>query len=110
MQQLQNLIREIVEQGENVNFRNSYSGRCMYGRSCIGITGSFRACMDIVGEVIKELHNDSEEDHFDEKVEKLMRMSSDSMGYDMIIYWEDLESIEEEFSEEEEELLPNLKV
>ncbi len=73
MQQLITLIREACQQtrdSENqVSFRNSYSGRSMYGSQCVGITGSKRACYQVVGEVIKQLHNESEDTNFDEAVD-----------------------------------------
>ena len=85
-----------------VKFRNSYSGRAMYGKSCVGLVGSHEYCMKVVGFAIEDLAQtllDSDEPDFYEFgqcVDALMRFRTDSMGFDVILYWPDLESLPDE--------------
>lgn len=83
-------------------FRDDYSGRGMYGDSCVGITGSLSDCMRVIAYVIQaltdELENADEDNRFaarrlfDNQIEALMNFSQDSMGRDLILYWSDLSS------------------
>lgn len=106
-QTLQQLLEEACEEtGGEVNFQNSYSGRGMYGEQCVGITGSFAACMHVLAHLIKDesravASEECDEDtrmemnnKFDENVDKLFCFKQDSMGRDVIIYWEELSSID----------------
>lgn len=94
-QELALLIKMIVENtGGDVEFRNSYGGRSMYGNRCIGIVGSHSDCMAVVGEVIKECH-DRDIDFFGSVIDTLMDFDRDSMGRDTIYYWQDIEAIED---------------
>jgi hypothetical protein len=108
MEKLQTQLREMCEEtcGE-VNFYNNYSGRGMYGRNCVGITGALSACMRVIAEVIKQAHyyaqdgeDGSDPTDFNKVVDTLLNYSQDSMGYDVIVYWERLSAIEEEEQEE----------
>ena len=92
---LQQLLKSACEDSGEVNFRNTYSGRGMYGRQCVGITGSRDDCMRVIASVICELHN-MDNSAFEEEVEELLGSDQDSMGYDIILYWPQLESIDEE--------------
>ncbi len=101
MTTLQQMIEEACEQTEGsdyeVNFRNDYSGRGMYGRTCVGITGDRRGCMRLIADVIKSAYIQSVEDNKidkDEAVDILLDFDQDSMGYDVIIYWPGLPSID----------------
>lgn len=91
MYTLQELLRDACNDSGEVNFRHNYSGRGMYGRECVGITGDMDDCMAVIGEVIKQQR---EEPGFDDAVDTLLNFSKDSMGRDVILYWSDLESIE----------------
>lgn len=92
-QQLRDAVENMGWPDDDVSFRNSYSGRGMYGRECVGIVGSFESCMAVIGEVIKE---NKEEPGFDEMVDQLLDFSQDSMGMDVILYWPELAALEEE--------------
>lgn len=95
--QLQNLLKELVEDsGLDLEFRNSYSGRGMYGRTCVGIVGSERDCMNVIKEAIKEAHELDETFDFDDTVDMLLSFDRDSIAYNVILYWPALESIEDE--------------
>lgn len=109
MKTLADLIRATVKDtGLEVSFRKSYSGRGMYGRSCIGITGSKAQCQKLIAEVITQMHyNDTDAVTFEEWCDKIMSFELDSMGYDVIMYWTaispaDLSEIEEEADMEDE--------
>lgn len=88
-----------------------YSGRGMYGNTCVGVSGAKSSCMKLIGYVIKNigmeisatalvsgLHRDdksaddlaSVEELFDQSVDTLLNFSQDSMGLDVILYWPDL--------------------
>ena len=100
MNTVQELLKEFCEDSSEVSFRNTYSGRGMYGRQCVGITGSESDCMAVIAEVITDAHNRCEFDEdfdFGKVVDTLLRRQSrDSMGLDVIIYWPNLEPIQEE--------------
>jgi len=87
---LQALIKDAAECADEVSFYNGYSGRCMYGRRCIGITGSMLNCMAVIGEVIKSMKDDED---FEDAVDTLLNFSTDGMGLDIIVYWRELEDI-----------------
>jgi hypothetical protein len=113
MTTLQEMIEEACKQTEDseyeVHFRNTYSGRGMYGRQCMGITGSHKACMQVIGQVIKELTPWTTEDRprgeldFRDSVDTLLDHDTDSMGRGIILYWPQLPSIDsaEELSDRE---------
>lgn len=119
MESLQKMLKAACEDSGEVNFRNDYSGRAMYGRRCVGITGTWDACQAVLAsvssEMVQELFGtaidaaDGDEnaaydlnDTVQDRLEKLMKFSFDQMGYDVIIYWPRLESLsEEELSEDD---------
>lgn len=79
MNTLNDKIYEAATQSGDVTFRNDYSGRGMYGKSCVGIMGSMVSCMSVITEIIKELHaqgvaeDGGVEDFFDDNIEHLNR-------------------------------------
>jgi len=121
MQSVQEALREACEDVGNsdiVSFRNTYSGRGMYGRQCVGIVGSMAECQLVIAQVIKTLsmalsrvakesvdpdYSATEDDladtenDFDLAITSLMNFSMDNMGRsDVILYWPSLEPIFEE--------------
>jgi len=104
--------------GDNlVGFRNSYSGRGMYGRECVGITGPLGDCRKVIAMVINDAYdNTGDVDHEEELlapefdfrglVDSLMDWEQDSMGRsDMVLYWSDIKPMEpgvEQFYEHEQ--------
>jgi hypothetical protein len=94
------LIRDVaVDSGMfDVGFRNNYSGRGMYGRKCVGITGSEQECQQVIAAVIKEAHSRADQDdlEFDDVVDAVLDFSKDSMGFDMILYWPNIEPVADE--------------
>jgi len=123
MQSVQESLREACEDvGDSgiVSFRNTYSGRGMYGRQCVGIVGSMAECQLIIAQVVKNLsmalsrvakesvdpdYSATEDDladtenDFDKAITTLMNFSMDSMGLREILYWPELEPIFEENQE-----------
>ena len=87
---LQELIKDAAECADEVTFRNGYSGRGMYGKKCVGIVGTMINCMAVIAEVIKTCKDDED---FDEAVDTLLQFTTDNMGWDVIVYWEELEDI-----------------
>lgn len=92
----------------DVQFREDYSGRGMYGRRCVGIVGRPTECRAILARVICDLREDlktvqmgsSEEESdrvFQEAVDTLLDYATDSMGMGgQIFYWSELEPWPEE--------------
>ena len=103
MKSIQEMLKEAAESFGEVSFYNTYSGRGMYGRQCVGITGSESDCLGVIAEVISDIHNCSvlnDDFEFDETVRTLLcNQSRDNMGYDVIVYWPTLDPIEEENQE-----------
>jgi hypothetical protein len=97
---LQKLIKSACEDSGLAEFYNAYSGRGMYGKQCVGITGDKSQCMQVLAEVIKASKDEVAIDDgvltFEEIVDTLMEFEQDSMGRsDVIIYWRTLPPIEE---------------
>lgn len=114
MQTLQQAIKNAVQHCDDeacgdsgLSFRPSYSGRGMYGRKCVGVSGSMGEIMQLIAHVIQEAHEaevdavrmDNEaleiETHnfAQDAVTNLLDFSQDSMGNEVIIYWPQLESV-----------------
>jgi hypothetical protein len=89
----------------DVSYRPDYSGRGMYGRKCVAITGGKDDCMRIIGMVICQLRTDlkmvqlgsshaEQDQYFAELVDLLLGFAEDSMGFDRILYWPRLEPLD----------------
>lgn len=105
MNSIQSIIKAACHQHGEVEFRDDYSGRSMYGTECIGITGSMRDCQNVLGSLISQLTHDTfmsamnardgaEEDaayDFNDEVQSTLALLTsfeiDSMGQDNIMYW-----------------------
>jgi hypothetical protein len=102
MELQERIAKACYEIGE-VRYR-SYSGRGMYGKDCVGITGPNSKCLIVLGHIInenaQEVFDDcidaSDEnlnlvyearDEFQETVERLMSFRMDQMGFDVVFYW-----------------------
>lgn len=97
---IQERIKQACDEIGDVEYQR-YSGRGMYGDQCVGIVGSWRNCMNVIGFVIKA-HNDelfgAEDDvsfeEFNTNVDMLMDFRSDQMGRsDVVVYWPDIEYV-----------------
>jgi hypothetical protein len=111
---LAEMLKLAAEDGQDgVRFRGDYSGRGMCGRKCVGLVGHRRSVMECVGAVLKDLmaavHEaaidaESEEEmraahqarsDAERAVDQLMDISEDSMGWDTIVYWDDIQLVVE---------------
>lgn len=115
MEKIQTLIKNAAKDLD-ISFR-SYSGRAMYGNQCVAITGTMQDVGNVIGTVIKQAtteaidaafdaDNDAERQAardqgwaLDKLIDVLMDFRTDSMGYDIVAYWPDLEPLQEEDEE-----------
>lgn len=90
---------EEIAYEHDLTARDDYSGRGMYGKSCIGVTG------DDIGNVIRMLFElkDNDEDLAYVLVDG--RIATDSMGLSTIFYWPGV-SVEDDGDEDEEVTTP----
>jgi hypothetical protein len=110
MKHPQYYLRDVIaEDGDHgsVRFRNDYSGRCMFGKTCVGITGTMRDCQEVLSEALTRAGIDSqtvqlgssrEETNrfYRQLVKTLTDFRTDSMGMGSILYWPELPPIPEE--------------
>ncbi len=93
---LQQLIQGVCP--DTVALHYNYSGRGMFGKTCVAISATRAECMHVIGcvisdlrEKLKEVPDGSTEEEldsiFDEAVNHLMMFKEDSMGLDVVIYW-----------------------
>ena len=98
---------KLVEALESAGYEpQSYSGRCMYGRRCVGVTVSrdvsaFRLAAELA---VVFLNEDLEHGPFDVEDLARLRVSEDSMGCDQIIYFPGVEWKDSGEEENEEEV------
>lgn len=107
---LQAYIKEACESLDGVSFRESYSGRGMYGAQCIGVVGSMSDCIRAVLRAAQDQHFDKvssieealeaddpiPEEAWQLDTDGLENAQMDSMGFDMILYWPDLKPLPDE--------------
>lgn len=110
---VQQLLKDAADQSDGqVMFTNDYSGRGMYGRSCVGIVGGRHACQEVIAAVLNEMtaqllqvacdSNGIDREMVDARnlcntvqsnTSILMYFTIDNMGHDVIMYWEQLEPL-----------------
>lgn len=114
MDSIQSQLQAACNDSGEVSYR-TYSGRGMYGRNCVGITGSMQQCLAVISSVIQSLTqslfdtaincaDDSKEeaaaydenDQVQKLIGELLSFDKDSMGYDVVVYWPDMEFVEAE--------------
>lgn len=102
------MIRSQAECSENISFRESYSGRAMYGKNCIGVVGSVGDITQMISEIASELmtnvfdnaisadpngesdQSDAAYDYHDDAQQaltELLEYCQDDMGRSSIVYW-----------------------
>jgi len=99
MKTLQRYLQEFADDDGDVECR-SYSGRFMYGRSCVALTGSSERVFALLGELLAEFLDDlyhkgtAHEDvllpAFKQYARILMDFRQDQMGLGTVIYWPQL--------------------
>lgn len=96
-------LETACEDSGEVRFYADYSGRGMYGRQCVGISGGRSDCRQLITQIIQnmaeDLVNEAEDerggsalDTFNDAVEALLKYDQDSMGHDVILYWTHVQS------------------
>lgn len=81
----------------------SYSGRCMYGETCVGVviensTSEFSIGFEVARHFIEnDIELSGQEEH------DFCRAKSDSMGRDTIIYWPDVQYVDYDDEDEDNE-------
>lgn len=95
------LVQAIEEAGYEAR---SYSGRGMYGAYCVGVTCGRNEAFSLGVKVAMALQATGEEDA-ESSVEALadLRVATDSMGHDMIVYFPGVAWVDAESEEEDEE-------
>jgi len=114
---LAKFLRTAVDNNcDDVQYRHNYSGRGMYGKRCVGITGGRIEVQKILADVMHQIMDavvDSQDAQVREEardvIDVLMDYRSDNMAHDIIIYWPNVEDIDEngdmfEVDEEDEDL------
>jgi len=83
-------LKDIVEDENSI--RLNYSGRCMFGKSCVGVVtdDAFLLIADMFDYARKELE-DGNGNLFDEVFEAVYNTSTDSMGLSTILYWQHIQ-------------------
>lgn len=92
-------MNTVSEELENIlynacdDFRSDYSGRGMFGDTCIGcvVNNTFTFIADIIREISTY---DNKEELMEEFADMLNKAKTDSMGLDMIIYFPSFNSKE----------------
>ena len=113
-QSLKDLLTEMVEIGQQneefgYNIRTNYSGRAMYGNTCVGVSGDDP--MSFIVECMRNFMDMGDTDYASDFFELLQHHKTDSMGRGMIVYFprwaidteEDKEFVAELFGTEEDE-------
>ena len=85
------IIQEAIDETGTCTMSTDYSGRSMYGATCVSITGTRTGCMQTIASSIKiasqvALETD-EFGEFDVFVDAIMNFMTDRMGYDDVVYW-----------------------
>lgn len=105
-------IQALIEEAANeidMRFRADYSGRGMFGRSCIAVVGVRSDFSDLLAYItdrmIEEVHSASIDAEGDEQMKasyqlvdqtrditsKLFDYQTDNMGFDTVFYWSDIQ-------------------
>lgn len=72
-----------------VKLRSDYSGRTMYGRTCLGVVGDYGTCKQFLQELRQEALATAADDGQDPKalIALFEQHCWDSMGLQEILYW-----------------------
>ncbi len=93
-----------VEDREEV-LRVSYSGRYMYGATCLGIVGGPDVLMHFVSDVIPRIDPgfDHDSDAFAHASPEWYELRWDNMGMDLIFYWPGIQVEDDREAEDRDE-------
>lgn len=91
MMQSISILLQAAAANTGVQYHDRYSGRGMYGRKCVGISGHRSDLMRTIAEVIHQMViSGSMSDDMSEIIE-VLEHQDDQLGFDQIFYWEDQE-------------------
>lgn len=111
---IEQLIKTALEDVEEIEYHNSYSGRSMYGAKCIAISGYGPHLQQVVAGSLKALVNEAFEQARDAEsdleykqaerylsdahiaIDALLNYKTDRLGQGQILYWPDIQDNEEE--------------
>jgi len=83
---------EILESGTN-EIINDYSGRGMFGETCVGFTAAdIREAFGVFADCLSEIEDADERDAF---VKCFRYVQTDSMGFDTIFYFPQMRTTED---------------
>lgn len=85
MSAIETAIKEFCDEYD-YDFRDDYSGRCMYGKTCIGIVGGD---IDVIYTQLNDYLNNN---GYDDIINKLGFPRVDNMGLNYIVYFPHLRS------------------
>lgn len=105
--------KKLIEIIEDAGYETrSYSGRCMYGKNCVGVTldcgqSAFGLAADMAKAALEIPASGDAEKDLEEGFELVSQLtgldvSSDSMGLGSIIYFEDFEWTQDEDEDDNE--------
>lgn len=90
----------------DMQLRDSYSGRGMYRKNCVGIVGG-NICdimvqlMELIPELLQQSEEDGYEELYDDFIAIMKSANTDNMGRGMIVYFPPLQMITDDGDEEE---------
>src|SRR6185369_5502013 len=95
---LQRLLQDLIDCGEIDGTLRSYSGRCMYGKTCLGLDVERDFNPIWLGVRLAEVAQDESDPNsaLDDLLEQTHGMRSDSMGLGSIFYWPDVPFVGED--------------
>lgn len=74
--------------------RWDYSGRFMYGRTCLGIVGTHQHLVALAVEVGRRIEWGNQDVDWEYLSRRLVDVRVDSLGTDSIFYWPDVQVVE----------------
>jgi hypothetical protein len=98
-------LQLLIERNESdlASEMRSYSGRCMYGKDCLALSGDFNYIIsNLMATALYEGEHFTPSDK-DEIISALSAVRSDSMGRGTVVYFPTVEFVAEEDAEAEEE-------
>lgn len=112
---LQKTLKQAVDGADDVSLIK-YSGRGMHGRSCVGLSGptakvqeaisiALRLAVDAVVEAARDSGDEvtvddmAQESELHKFIDDVTQFAWDTLGYDVVFYWKDIEWTAEEEQE-----------
>lgn len=84
---------ELFCENNDLEYRSNYSGRCMFGHTCVGIVVSRSNELDTYRDLVL---------YMNEMGRELPHAKEDTMGLGIIIYWESIQD-DREYDEDDED-------